>query len=566
MSSADGNIGVSSDASVLTTSAWALLAENRLNRAVAACRELHRRFPGHAEGWHVASHVAQRIRKLDQAVEFIDKALSLDADNPVYRVQQASLLRLAGRLREARSVVLGLVGVTIPSPSANNVLGATLSHFDLHEEALEAFEQAIAGNPQQAHYYFNRAAELRFLGRLGDAERACNDVLALDPGNHEAILMRSDLRRQTPGDNHVAELRQALIEGIADWRAESQLCFALAKEYEDLGDYARSFEVRQRGAHLRRSYTDYDVGRDIEVMEHVIASFPVHADTRREESCGNDEAIFILGLPRTGTTLLERIMGGHTDIVSAGELNNFATEMLRCVHEELGGRAPESRLQLVEFTARTDFARLGANYINSTRPVTGTTPRFIDKLPLNYLYAGLIHRALPRSRIIHMCRHPVAACYSVYKQPFRDAYPFSYDLEDLGRYYLAYDRLMAHWREYIPDSAMTEVYYEDLVSDPEAEARRILAFCGVEWQPNCLEFHRRKAASTTASAAQVRQPVHARSVDMWRNYERQLTPLIRILEDGGVDIAIRTPLCDRHACRRNSRALSGFSPARRRTR
>ena len=141
-----------------------------------------------------------------------------------------------------------------------------------------------------------------------------------------------------------------------------------------------------------------------------------------------------------------------------------------------------------------------------------------------------------------MRRHPVAACYAVFKQPFRDAYPFSYALDDLAHYYLAYDRLMAHWRDCIPQDAMAEIWYEDLVVDTEGEARRILEFCGLDWQPACLEFHRRKAASTTASATQVRQPVYTTSLDLWRNYEQQLAPLIRILESGGIDCASARPV------------------------
>jgi tetratricopeptide (TPR) repeat protein len=529
------------DAPELIRLAWHSLGRQQPERAVAACQELHHRFPENAEGWHVASHAAQAIRKLGKACEFIDRALALDASNPVYRAQKASLLRLTGKLHDAVELARSLVGVRIPSASANNILGATLSHFDLHEEALAAFDAAIALNGEQPHYHFNRAAELRFLGQGDEAEAACNRVLSLDPRNFETYLLRSDLRRQTPQRNHVVELQALLGEGDADWRSEAQLRFALAKEFEDLGDYVQSFGERASGAQLRRSNMQYDVREDIAVIDKIIAAFS--PENFRDAAAGydNDEPIFILGLPRTGTTLLERILDGHSNVASAGELNNFATEMMRLVHRQLGDRAPGNREQLIKETVSMDFRELGRSYIDSTRPITGQVPHFIDKLPLNYLYTGLIHRALPNAKIIHMRRHPVAACYAVYKQPFRDAYPFSYALDDLANYYLAYDRLMSHWRECIPGSAMAEIWYEDLVIDTEAEARRMLEFCGLEWQPGCLEFHRRKAASTTASATQVRQPVYTTSLEMWRNYEQQLAPLIRILEGGGIDIDTAWP-------------------------
>ncbi|MDX1518212.1 MAG: sulfotransferase [Woeseiaceae bacterium] len=529
------------DAMDLIRLAWQSLGRQQPEPAVAACQELHHRFPENAEGWHVASHAAQAIRKLGKAVEFIDRALELDASNPVYRAQKASLLRLTGKLHEAVELARSLVGVEIPSASANNILGATLSHFDLHEEALAAFDAAIALNGEQPHYHFNRAAELRFLGRSDEAEEACNRVLALDPRNYECYLLRADLRKQTAERNHVAELQAVLNAGNVDWRSEAQLRFALAKEFEDLGDYERSFTERSRGAQLRRSNMQYDVREDIAIIDKIIAAFrPEHF---RDAAPGfeTDEPIFILGLPRTGTTLLERILDGHSDVASAGELNNFATEMMRLVHRQLGERAPANREELIDATVSMEFRELGKAYIDSTRPMTGQVPRFIDKLPLNYLYTGLIHRALPNARIIHMRRHPVAACYAVFKQPFRDAYPFSYALDDLAHYYLAYDRLMSHWRDCIPKDAMAEIWYEDLVVDTETEARRMIEFCGLEWQPACLEFHRRRAASTTASATQVRQPVYTTSLDMWRNYEQQLAPLIRILENGGIDIESTRP-------------------------
>lgn len=523
------------DAPALTLIAWKLLDSNKLDKGIFACQKLNQRFPDFAEGWHVSSHMAQAARKLGKALEFIEKALTCESDNPVFLAQKASLLRLAGRLKEAYPLARKLVHARMSSPSANNILGATLSHFGLHEEALAAFDHAIAGNSRQQHYHFNRAAELRFLGRLEEAEDACNFILSLNPGNCEAYLLRSDLRKQTPENNHVAELEALLTVGIPDWRSEAQLRYALAKELEDMQDYERSFAARQAAARLRRSHMRYDVGLDIEAIDRIIDAFKPELFQQNAGGFESSEPIFILGLPRTGTTLLERVLEGHTDVYSAGELNNFATEMVRGAQENSGGKPSGNRLQLIDQTVSMDFTRLGAAYIDSTRPLTGRTPRFIDKLPLNYLYAGLIHKALPNAKIIHMRRHPLAACYAIYKQPFRDAYPFSYDLEELGHYYLAYDRLMTHWRMCIPDESMTEITYEDLVTNTEVEARRILSFCKLEWQSECLQFHRHKSASTTASAAQVRQPVYRTSLELWRAYERQLSPLIRILEDGGVN-------------------------------
>jgi hypothetical protein len=194
-----------------------------------------------------------------------------------------------------------------------------------------------------------------------------------------------------------------------------------------------------------------------------------------------------------------------------------------------------SRDDMVRYSAQLDFAKLGEAYVKSTRPLTGHTALFIDKLPLNYLYIGLIKLSLPNAKIINLQRHPLDTCYAIYKQLFADAYPFSYQLEELGQYYVAYDRLMAHWREVLP-GAIHMVQYEELVADVEAVSKRLVEYCELDWQPGCLKFYDNTQASTTASTVQVRQPVYQSSVAKWRRYEKQLAPLISVLEGAGIGL------------------------------
>jgi hypothetical protein len=246
----------------------------------------------------------------------------------------------------------------------------------------------------------------------------------------------------------------------------------------------------------------------------------------------NNEAIFVVGMPRTGTTLIERILGSHSEVYSAGELGNFATVLMRELRAKVSDPSTP-RDELVRLSASIDRAALGDAYIESTRPFTGKTPRFIDKLPLNFLYVGLIRLALPNAKIISVRRHPLDTCYAIYKQLFVDAYPFSYDLEELARYYAAYDRLMRHWDTVLPDAVYT-VRYEKLVDDFEPEVRRLLEYCGLGYEESCLRFHENRTASTTASTVQVRQPVYRSSVGNWRRYREQLAPLIAALEDEGI--------------------------------
>jgi hypothetical protein len=244
------------------------------------------------------------------------------------------------------------------------------------------------------------------------------------------------------------------------------------------------------------------------------------------------EPIFIVGMPRTGTTLVERMLAGHSAVSSAGELHDFSSELVKEISRVSGGK-PVPKQEIVAASVKVDFARLGRNYIAAARQAAGgSTAHFIDKLPFNFLYCGLIQRALPGARIIHMMRDPMDTCYAVYKTLFGQAYPFSYDLDELSTYYIAYRRLMDHWRRVMPGK-MLDVKYEDVIADPERQARRLVAHCGLDWEQGCLEFHQSDAASTTASAVQIRQPLYSSSVLKWLNYERQLESLkIRLTEAG----------------------------------
>jgi hypothetical protein len=240
-------------------------------------------------------------------------------------------------------------------------------------------------------------------------------------------------------------------------------------------------------------------------------------------------------MPRTGTTLVQRILGSHSAVYSAGELSTFGLELTRLARATLRP-PPRSGPDFVAGTAQLDFRVLGEAYIEKTKPMRDNSPHFIDKLPFNYLYAGLIHLALPHAKIINLHRHPMDTCYAVYKQLFKDAYPFSYDLDELGQYYIAYHGLMQHWNEVMP-GVMHTLRYEAVVADVEGEARRLLQFCELPWEDQCLRFYEDIQASTTASALQVRQPVYASSISKWHHYERQLEPLRIRLESAGINCA-----------------------------
>jgi hypothetical protein len=324
-----------------------------------------------------------------------------------------------------------------------------------------------------------------------------------------------------------------LEKGIDDPRGAVQVCFALAKELEDLGESERSFHYLKMGADARRSLMKYDVSRDVSTMSVIRDTFGPNLFDGSIPGHDSPEPIFVLGLPRTGTTLVERILASHSDVYAAGELNNFSLLMSQQV-KQLAGDKKLTRDEMVQMSAKLNFQDLGAAYIESTRPLTGSTARFIDKLPLNYLYVGLIHLALPNAKIIVLNRDSLDTCYAIYKQLFTNAYPFSYRLDELAEYYVAYHRLMEHWQTVLPGK-IHKIDYESLVNDIDGESRKLVEFCNLEWQEQCLKYYENKEASTTASTVQVRQPVYQSSVGKWRRVREQMQPVVDIIQRAGIE-------------------------------
>jgi tetratricopeptide (TPR) repeat protein len=509
-----------------------LLGSGDPKGAALACKQLTERYSDYAPGWASACHVALALAHPAKAVEYIDRALRLAPDNAHFMILKAVALRSSGALVEAASVASVAAARCGSDAAAYQALGNFYTAAGELHEALRWFTRAVAFAPQSADCHFNLATLLRIVGQLEDAEAEYDRVIALEPLEYEAYYNRADLRRQSPERNHVAELEALIAKGIRHPRGEVLMRYALAKELEDLGAYPRSFEQLSLGAKRRREHIAYDVQQDVATVEWVKAAFSsgrLHAPTA---GCLNDEPIFIVGMPRSGTTLLERSLGQHPEVFPAGELPHFANALTTAV-SALTGVPRLSRSDLVAASAEVDFRSVGQDYLARTRPATGYRAHFIDKLPLNYLYCGPIHLSLPSARIIHLTRHPMATCYAVYKTLFKDAYPFSYDLREIARYYAAYRRLMSYWDAALPGTILN-VSYENLVEKFESEIRRVLAYCGLPWHSACLEFHRNPHPTATASAAQVRRPLYDSSIRLWEKYEDELRPLRAMLIEEGI--------------------------------
>lgn len=503
-----------------------------LKSAWQACTALHQRAPQFSLGWELSSRVALAMGDKTAATKGIERALALAPAQFSHRVQLAYCLLARGELSGATELIAELARIKPNTAGDCDALGNLYSMNKDQIKAQAWFEQAVLMAPRESHYWVNLALARQANGDLEGAEQAFDLALEHNPDEHEAALHRSRLRKQLPENNHLSQLQNALSRHSGSWRGEMTLHYALAKEYEDLGDHESSFHHLQSGSGLRRSHMRHDARGDLQAMDKIMRVFNSEFLANPALACDNAEPIFIVGLPRTGTTLVERILGSHSEVLAAGELNNFAENLTAQVVKPSVER-PANRDEFIAASACIDYQTLGADYVQSTRPHTGSTAHFIDKLPLNFLYCGLIARALPQAKIIHLCRHPMDTCYAIYKTLFKQAYPFSYDLEELADYYLAYHQLMQHWHQVMPGKIL-DVSYEGLTADFEPQCRRLLAHCELPWEQQCLDFHQSSAPSMTASLAQVRQPVYTSSIGRWRNYSEQLKPLRSRLEQAGL--------------------------------
>lgn len=489
--------------------------------------------PRHAGVHFVTGVAALRERDFRPALDHLQTATRLNPGRPDYAAQSAAALSAVFMGAEALSEARRAMALGGLDAMSLDTVGVVFTQNNAHAEALEAFSGAVAAMPSVASYRFNLATTLTFNGRLDEAEREYEACIALDPQHWKAHLALSQHRRQTSEHNHIERLRALSDAHGANPVAALYVDLALAKELEDLGDYPNAFAHLVSGKAAGGRLEQYRPERDSALFDALQASFsPASAEAAGDPS---DQPIFVIGMPRSGTTLVDRILSSHPSVRSAGELQNFGVVLKR-----LSGSRTQSLLDpdTVQRAQDIDPRELGRAYIESTRPGTDGTPHFVDKLPHNFLYAGFIARALPNARIVCLRRDPVDTCLSNFRQLFAPGNPYygySYDVLDTGRYYLRFDRLVKHWQQVLP-GRIHEVDYETLLSDQEGQTRKLLAFCGLPWDEACLRFQDNEAPVATASVVQVREGLHRRSSGRWRRYSAQLEGLRALLREGGLAV------------------------------
>ncbi len=515
-----------------------LLAAKAYREAHALCLEVLAADPASAEAYFLLGVLSAEHGVAGKAAELFARAVALDAGEASYHAHLARALVALNRPAQAREAAERAMALEPVDALTLDTLGVVLSQTGAHDRAVELFRRAAACEGAGAGLWCNLGAAEQFVGEFAAAEAAYRRAVALDPRAYKALTALAGLARQTPEQNLIPQLEALFPKSDAAADADPdralRIGHALAKSFEDLGEDLAALDWLIRAKAAKRRAVGYDVGREAPVF--AAAARTVTPPPGPETACESEAPIFVVGLPRTGTTLVERILSSHPDVTSVGELTNFALLVKQ------RARTPANTVldaETLDAARAMDLSGLGQAYIDSTRPLSGAAARFVDKMPLNVFYAGLILRALPNARVVCLRRGALDSIVSNFRQLFATDYPYyryALNLEDAARYTVMFDRLVGAWREGLAADRFTEVSYEALVRDQEAETRRLLAFCGLDWDDRCLAFHENAAAVATASSVQVRRPLYATSIGRWKRWGERLAPAIRILEEAGIPI------------------------------
>jgi tetratricopeptide (TPR) repeat protein len=545
--------------------------QGKFDEAVDLLRRAVGRDPASAPAHNNLGMTLNLAERQAEAVAPLERAVALDPKNPIAHNNFGNALRALGRRQPAAAMFERAVALNPDYVEALSNFGATLHEAGRTQQAIPLLERALALNPGFAQAHFNLGIALHALdrndeamacferalvadprniqvhaqiagihletGRLGEARRWYLRALAIQPRNARILYDIVQSAKVGADDPHLATL-ESLAENV-DALPEDQrisLQFALAKAYADLGENARGFRHLQDGCALQRRRLPYDEVASLGLFERIRTVFSEELmESRTNLGNPSERPIFILGMMRSGSTLVEQVLAAHPEIFAAGELPyfNHAYEAVRAT-VKARGTYPDT---IPSFSGE-QLRRIGDEYVARIEPLAAgrRATRITDKMPGNFSAIGLIRLALPNARIIHTVRDPIDTCLSCYSKLFSDPQPFTYDVGELGRYYRGYARLMAHWRDILPAGSMIEVRYEDLVGDFDSQVRRIIDYCGLEWNDACLSFWETDRPVRTASQVQVRQPLYNSSVRRWRPDPETLRPLLEglgVIETAG---------------------------------
>ena len=501
-------------------------------RVSACAKEILKQRKNSSEGHFLMGLVEKASNRPARAIKAFSKAINVDDKRYDAAIELASQHILSNQYAEAVSLLQKYESHLSNSPRYLDMAGTLYTNVGLPDRGWPLYQKAIELQPDVDSILANLAACSVFVGEIDDAIKIYRHLLEKFPNHQRNHYELSRLVRATD-TAHVEQMKEVLRSTSLSPDKNIYIYYAIGKELEDLEEWDEAFQYYQSAGDAAASIANYDVETDLHLIDKIIevCNRDWLADGVNETPTDASEKtpVFVVGLPRTGTTLTERILSCHSKVESAGE-SYFMQVVLR---KESGVESNESmNAAIVEATAKKNIGVIADGYLKAVAYKFGDKSMFIEKFPENFLYLGFIAKAYPHAQIIHLKRNPMDACFAMYKQSY---FRYAYTLDDLGRYYVAYDRLINHWRETLGDR-LIEVEYEALVTDQESETRDLLDKIGLDFEEACLNFDQNITASNTASTVQIREKIHTRSVDRWKHFAEHLQPLKSHLEDAGIKV------------------------------
>lgn len=501
-----------------------LIAQGKLFKAEVLCKSFLQKQPKHTEGLRLLADIATRLGAMQEAEFILESATDFDQSNTQVKIDYIQLLRKRQKYEASTIAAQKLLLSNPNNPQFLSLFAIAKMQLGEYDEAITYFDKVLEQLPNDSITHTSKGRALKTWGKNQDAIDSYRAAIKANAEYCESYYSLSNLKTYRFSDDELKAMLEVSKSPLLTPSNKVYLYFSLGKAYEDREDWQQSFSYYQTGNQIKKQQSSYDSAMMTEELLSQCDFFNAkNLATLRQHGHDDPAPIFILGLPRAGSTLLEQILSSHSQVDGTLELPNMLSiaQKLRRQGKQSGDGYPENIAKL----SADDINGLGKQYIDETRIHRQNAPFFIDKMPNNFRHIGLIKTILPNAKIIDARRHPIACCFSGFKQLFAEGQEFSYSLDDISQYYLDYVELMKHWHQVLPGEIL-QVNYEDVTSDIETQVRRILDFCDLEFEDACINFHKTKRAVRTASSEQVRQPLYKSGVDHWENYSDQLKPLI----------------------------------------
>ncbi|MFK8050775.1 MAG: sulfotransferase [Halioglobus sp.] len=504
------------------------LQEGKIALAEPLVREVLKSNPADVSAMRLLADIGIKVNRYQDAKNLLERALELAPDYALARNNYAVVLMRRQELSEALEQVNLLLREDPNSPRYLILKGSILVRMGDHLPALAIFEKILKKYPNQAGAQLSYGHTLKTVGRLEESIAAYRRAIEISPTIGEAYWSLANLKTFKFTDHDIQAMRNAVTSEGGDADDQSHIAFALGKALEDRKEFEESFKYYRRGNAIRKIEHHFDPKKNMyNAVRQIHTCTAEFFEARQSQGCQAPDPIFIVGLPRAGSTLLEQILASHSTVEGTAELPDIIA-----ISRQLGGRKKDNPAtlypEILKDLAPERLQELGESYLDTTRLQRSELPYFIDKMPNNFMHIGLIHLILPNAKIIDARRHPMAGCFAGYKQLFAKGQTFTYDLTHVGHYYRNYVKVMDHWDEVLPGKVL-RVQYEDMVADSENQIRRVLEHCALPFEEQCLRFYETDRAIRTPSAEQVRQPIFQEGLEQWRNYEAHLDPLKKAL-------------------------------------